>query len=81
MVWIDSEPVVMPPDLFTLITDKGDPLINRNLEVGLRVKGIAAPAPKVWRTNKGLELFGPKHFGFKYDYVPVEKLVEKHAIT
>ena len=81
MVWIDSEPVVMPPDLFTLITDKGDPLINRNLEVGLKVTGIAAPAPKIWRTSKGLELFGPKHFGFKYDYVPVEKLVEKHAIT
>jgi len=81
MIWIDDEPAVMPPDLFTLITNNGDPLMNRNLEVGLRVKGIAAPAPKVWRTNRGLELFGPKHFGFKYDYVPVEKLVEKHIMT
>jgi DUF917 family protein len=28
----------------------------------------------VWRTAKGLELLGPRHFGFDIDYVPIEEL-------
>ncbi len=81
MVWLDGRPLVMPPDLFMLLDTSGMPIINSRIEVGMKVIGIAAPAPSVWRSEKGLELFGPKRFGFDYQYTPVEKLVAEHGLT
>ncbi len=75
MVWLDDQPLVMPPDIFTLVSRDGTPILNHVVREGMEVWGIAAPAPAVWRCEEGLKLFGPKHFGFNYDYVPVEKLV------
>jgi len=34
--------------------------------------GVAAPAP--WRSEKGIELIGPRHFGFDFDFIPIEDL-------
>ena len=39
----------------------------------LRVAVIAIPCDPKWRTEKGLELAGPKYFGYDVEYVPVEK--------
>ncbi len=77
MVWLDNEPLVMPPDLFILLTSDGEPITNTELKEGMEVHGVASKAPEVWRTDKGLKFFGPRKFGFDYDYVPVEKLVER----
>lgn len=81
MVWLDDSPLVMSPDLFILITDDGMPITNTELKEGMLVNGIAAKAPDIWRTPRGLELFGPRHFGFDYEYTPVEELIKKHAIV
>lgn len=81
MVWLDEKPLVMPPDLFMLVTDDGMPITNTELKEGMVVNGVAAKAPDVWRTRRGLELFGPRHFGFDYEYVPVEELVKQHGIV
>lgn len=75
MVWLDNQPIVMPPDLFILLEKDGTPVINSKIKPGMHVLGIAAKAPSIWRTPKGLELFGPRHFGFNYDYIPVEELI------
>ncbi|MEM0099613.1 MULTISPECIES: DUF917 domain-containing protein [Thermoprotei] len=80
MVWLDDKPLVMPPDLFILVTDDGTPITNADLKEGMIVNGIAAKAPNIWRTQRGLELFGPRHFGFDYDYVPVEELVKECGV-
>jgi len=77
MVWRDEKPAVMPPDLMTLVRKDGRAVANGELRVGMSLTAIAAKAPGVWRTSKGLELFGPKHFGYSYGYVPVEKLLER----
>mgnify|MGYP001772531312 CR=1 FL=1 len=81
MVWVDDKPLVMPPDLFTLVMDDGTPITNSELREGMVVNGIATKAPSVWRTQRGLELFGPRHFGFNYDYVPVEELVKERGLA
>ena len=81
IAWVDESPAVMPPDLITFVRPSGEPVLNSELREGDEVYAIAAPAPSIWRTEKGLELFGPKHFGFNYDYVPVEELVEKLGLT
>lgn len=81
MVWVDDKPLVMPPDIFTLVMDDGTPITNTELREGMVVNGVAARAPSVWRTPRGLELFGPRHFGFNYDYIPVEKLVKERGLA
>ncbi len=77
MVWLNNEPLVMPPDLFTLLMDDGEPVTNTELREGMTVNGVAAKAPAMWRTSEGLKFFGPKRFGFEYEYVPVEELVKR----
>jgi hypothetical protein len=43
------------------------------LRYGMRVAVIAFPCSEKWRTPKGLELVGPRYFGYDTDYVPVEE--------
>jgi DUF917 family protein len=74
--WLGSKPIVMPPDLIMFLDHSGRGITNDALELGVEVSVVAAKAPEVWRTAKGLDFFGPRHFGFDFDYVPVERLVE-----
>ena len=75
MVWKDLKPAVMPPDLMALLKPDGEAVTNSHLKVGMTLTAVAAKAPRLWRTKKGLELFGPRHFGFDYEYKPVERLL------
>jgi len=76
LAWRDSKPAVMPPDLISFLDEHGYGITNDALSKGLELSVVAARAPKVWRSARGLEYFGPRHFGFDFDYVPVENLVE-----
>ncbi len=80
MAWIDEKPIVMPPDLLIFLREDGTPITNTVLKKGDKIFAVAAKAPEIWRTPKGLELFGPRHFGFNYDYVPVEDLVKRVGV-
>jgi DUF917 family protein len=73
--WLDAKPIVMPPDLIIFLDKSGYGVTNDTLKEGLEVSIVAAKAPDIWRTPKGLVYFGPKHFGFDHEYVPVEQLV------
>ena len=42
--------------------------------VGEEVVIVGVPAAPQWRSEKGIELMGPRHFGFDFDYVPIEEL-------
>ena len=75
MAWLNNKPIVMCPDLIILVDSMGNPILSNTVKEGLDVTVIASKAPSIWRTAKGLELFGPKHFGFNYDYIPIEELV------
>jgi len=35
---------------------------------------IGVPSADQWRSKMGIELMGPKHFGFEFDFVPIEDL-------
>lgn len=37
--------------------------------------GRAANSP-AWRTPKGIEVIGPRHFGFDFDYQPIEEVMK-----
>ncbi len=74
MAWRDGHPLVMPPDCITFLRANGEAIMNNALEPGTPVHVLAWRSPPVWRSAKGLALFGPRHFGLDFDYVPVEKL-------
>ena len=71
---IDGEYRVTVPDLIALLdVDTGEPITTEGIRYGMRVAVIAFPSDAKWRTEKGLELVGPRYFGYDVDFVPVEE--------
>ncbi len=79
--WLDDVPFVTCPDPFTVLDVKtGEGLSNFNPASWIQgrkvaVWGLRAAAP--WRTERGLKIYNPKHFGFDISYKPIEDVVEK----
>lgn len=72
--WKDGSVDVTVPDLICIIKDEErEPLTNPNYEEGMRVTVFGLPAPKEWRTGEGVKAFGPRHFGFDLEYIPLEE--------
>lgn len=72
---IDGEFKVTVPDLLAVLdVDTGEPITTEGMRYGFRVAVIAIPCADKWRTPKGLELVGPRYFGYETDYVPVEEV-------
>lgn len=72
MCWVDDVPVVTSPDLIVLVeTMSGEPIPNPLANVGQDVTVLALPAPPVFRCQKGIEILGPRYFGFDFDYEPL----------
>lgn len=77
ITWLDGRPFVTSPDIISVVRrDSGEPIINTYLSEGesVAVLGMAHP---LYRTEKGLEVLGPRHFGFDLDYVPIEEAVRR----
>jgi hypothetical protein len=74
--WKDGEVAVMSPDLICMVNEKGYGITNSEINTKMQVNIISIKAPEIWRTSRGIQLFGPKHFGFNFEYVPVEKLMK-----
>lgn len=71
---LDGQYVVTVPDLIAVLDiDTGEPITTEGLRFGFRVAVIGIPCDWRWRTEKGLELVGPRYFGYDVDYVPVEQ--------
>ena len=73
MAWRDGEPDVTAPDLICCFSgETGQPITNPNHEVGRAVTVVGLPAAAAWRTERGVAILGPRHFGFDVDYSPLE---------
>ena len=59
----------MTPDLICVVDSvSGDGIGTEALRYGQRVDVLALPAPEIFLTPRGLELVGPRAFGFDFDY-------------
>ena len=68
----DGTPIATTPDLITLLDiDTGEPITTESLRFGLRVVALGITCDPAWQTPGGLELVGPRYFGYDMDYVPV----------
>lgn len=75
MCWIDNKPAVLPPDLIIFLDPAtGQGITNDRLAEGSNVVALGSSIPRLWRSEKGLSLFGPRRFGFSDEYVPFENL-------
>jgi len=77
MSWLDNEPFVTSPDMLTVV-DKGsgEPLTNMAIANGQDVVVLGIRSPEIYRTDRGIAVFGPRHFGFEVDYRPIEDVVQ-----
>lgn len=72
--WFDDEPDVTVPDLICVLNPKtGEAITNPNCKQGIEVVVIGYPAPSMWRSPRGLELFTPPSFGYEIRYRPIEE--------
>jgi DUF917 family protein len=79
MVYQGKQLAANVPDLITLVDlDRMEPLSVKDAQLGMRVAIIATPAPLQLRTPMALSYVGPKAFGFKSAYVPLEKIHFQH---
>lgn len=70
--WQDDRPVVMTPDLICVLDSiSGEAIGTETLRYGQRVTVLALPAPPVLMTARGLDLVGPRAFGYDLDFVSV----------
>lgn len=76
--WLDGELSAMSPDyIYNLDPATGESTLGvgyGGYVVGEKVSLVAIPAPAQWRSPKGIELMGPRHFGFDFDFIPIETL-------
>jgi DUF917 family protein len=77
----DGEVRASVPDLITVLdSETADAVPTELLRYGQRVTVIGFPCAPIWRTARGLELTGPRAFGYDIDYTPIEKLHEPAPI-
>ena len=68
--------VATSPDLIMAMElDSGEPIPAEEIRYGYRVAVIGLPADPHWRTAAGIEMSGPRRFGYDVDYRPVEEPV------
>jgi hypothetical protein len=73
VAWRDGEPQITCPDLICVIDDDAKaPLTNPNQRLGMCVSVVGVPAHEMWRSEKGIAIFGPRSLGWDIDYRPLE---------
>mgnify|MGYP001459550018 FL=1 len=70
-----GKPLAMTPDLICLLDlETGQPITTETMGYGYRVIVFGLPCDPKWRSKHGLELVGPKYFGYEADYKPIEEI-------
>ncbi|MEM3364989.1 MAG: DUF917 domain-containing protein [Candidatus Methanomethyliaceae archaeon] len=70
--------VASVPDLITVLeTETALPITTEGMRYGYRATVLGIPCNDKWRTKKGLEVVGPRYFGYDIDYIPVEERMGK----
>jgi len=79
--WLDGKPYVTSPDGINVIDAKtGWGLANfwpGEWEAGREVVIIGVRNDERWETPMGIKIFGPPHFFFDIEHVPIDKLLKK----
>lgn len=78
ITWLDDKPHVTSPDIIEVIhRNSGEPITNTDVKEGDVVSVLGLRGRDPFRTPKGLEILGPKHFGYEISYVPIERIMKE----
>jgi len=76
VAWLDGKPYVFSPDLIILADPAtGEGYTNTELKAGHQVTVLGTKVYPVFRSPKSIQFFGPRYWGFDFDYVPIEKVL------
>jgi DUF917 family protein len=76
--WLDGKPFVTSPDSMVMVDLKtAEPALSFDFSVGDQVAVVGQKAWEGFRAPAGLEVFGPRHFGFDLEYAPIEDRVKQ----
>ncbi len=76
--WLNGKPYVASPDMLIVVNrETGEPLANFDIAEGQHVAVIGLRAVGQFRSRKGIDILGPRHFGYEIDYTPIETLVKQ----
>ncbi len=76
--WKNGEIYVTSPDMIIVVdTETCEPYTNNKIEEGQKITVIALKSPDIFRTRRGIDILGPRSFGFDIEYMPVEVRVGK----
>jgi DUF917 family protein len=68
----DGEIVASVPDLITVLdAESGTAITTETLRYGARVAVLGIACHPLWRTEAGLALGGPVHWGYDHEYMPL----------
>ena len=68
------------PDLIAVLDiETALPITTEGMKYGARGVVIGIPCSPHWRTPRGLEIAGPRYFGYDTDFVPIEERVKSIA--
>ena len=76
--WLDGEVDVTSPDyIYNLSPETGEAVTGGGLggyPMGMEVAMVGVAGHPLWLTPEGIEVIGPRHFGFDFDYTPIAEL-------
>lgn len=77
VTWFDDVAYVTSPDLIEVVQiDTAEPITNADLKEGDLVAVIGARNER-FRSEAGVALVGPMHYGYEIEYTPIEKKVKQ----
>lgn len=82
VTWLDGKPDAMSPDFISNLDPKTGAAISGGeglgaYQVGKDVAIVGIPSSPLWRSVRGIELMGPRHYAFDFDYVPIEEQMKR----
>ncbi|KAL5514548.1 hypothetical protein ACEPAG_1864 [Sanghuangporus baumii] len=76
-----SKVICSVPDLIAVLdSQNGASIGTQDYRYGLRVTVLGLSCDPRWTTPKGLEIGGPKAFGFNHEYVPIGSYTEPRNV-
>jgi len=74
--WLNGTPYVCSPDLILLANPHtGEGYTNTEIKSGDEVAVLGCQVHPAFRSQKGVAHFGPRYWGFDFDYTPIEQVL------
>ncbi len=74
VMWENDVPIITSPDIIVIVnTETGEPYSNPELAIGEEVSVVGLKAREEFSNDKGIDVLGPRYFGFDIDYVSIDE--------